>query len=64
MITLELDRKAVATLRMILESRLSGLISEIDHTDSRAFRELLREQATVVEQLLARLQAESPRLSA
>jgi hypothetical protein len=53
--TLSLEPKEIRTLRMVLQSRLSGLISEIDHTDSRAFRELLRDQATILENLIARM---------
>jgi hypothetical protein len=46
---------------MILQSRLSGLVTEIDHTDTRDFREQLKKQASTVEKLLARLPAPGTR---
>jgi hypothetical protein len=60
MIAIELAPTEVGVLRTVLESRLSGLVFEIDHTDLRAFREELRRQADIVERLLHRLPPASP----
>jgi hypothetical protein len=53
--TLELDAAEIAYLRMLVKSRLSGLAFEIDHTDSREFKEMLRRQRDDLERLEAKL---------
>ncbi len=60
MIAIELNPGEVGILRTVLESRLTGLCFEIDHTDVRAFREDLRRQADIVERLLHRLPPATP----
>ena len=60
MLTLELSAHDVALLRNVLRSRLATLTFEIDHTDSRVFREELRKQAESVERLIGRLPASRP----
>ena len=53
--TLDLDASEIALLRMLLKRRLSGLNVELDHTDSREFKELLRHQREELERLERKL---------
>ncbi len=53
--TLELEASEIALLRMLLKRRLSGLNVELDHTDSREFKELLRRQREDLERLERKL---------
>jgi hypothetical protein len=53
--TLELEASEIALLRMLLKRRLSGLNVELDHTDSREFKELLRRQREELERLERKL---------
>jgi hypothetical protein len=57
MATLELDDAEMALLRMLVDWRLSGLTVEISHTDSRDYREMLRQQREALEGLAQRLAA-------
>ena len=52
---LELEASEIALLRMLLKWRLSGLNMELDHTDSRDFKELLRLQREGLERLERKL---------
>jgi Ala-tRNA(Pro) deacylase len=60
MLRLTLSDPEAAALRSILEAKLASLRNEIDHTDSRRFREKLRELASTVERLLDRLAQQAP----
>jgi Ala-tRNA(Pro) deacylase len=55
MLRLTLSESEAAGLRSILEAKLVSLRREIDHTDSRRFREKLRDLVSTVERLLDRL---------
>jgi len=55
MMTLELNDEEMALVRLLVQWRLSGLAVEIDHTDSREFRALLRVQRDALERLSQRL---------
>jgi Ala-tRNA(Pro) deacylase len=60
MLRLALSDSEAAGLRSILEAKLASLRREIDHTDSRRFREKLRDLASTVERLLDRLSHQAP----
>ena len=60
MLRLTLSDSEAAGLRSILEAKLASLRREIDHTDSRRFREKLRDLASTVERLLDRLSHLAP----
>jgi Ala-tRNA(Pro) deacylase len=60
MLHLNLSESDAARLRSILEAKLLGLRREIDHTDSRNFREQLRELVSTVERLLDQLANQVP----
>ena len=55
MLRLTLSESEAAGLRSILEAKLVSLRREIDHTDSRRFREKLRDMVSTVERLLDRV---------
>ena len=55
MATIELSPKDVSLLEIILEGRLSTMRIEINHTDTREFRDELKRQAERVEAILSRL---------
>ena len=59
---LNLSESDAAWLRSILEAKLVGLRREIDHTDSRRFREKLRDVVSTVERLLDQLSRQLPAL--
>jgi len=52
---LELDRDQAETLREILQSARDTLRQETFHTDTRAFRDMLKARDHVLEELLTRL---------
>ena len=52
---LELEAAEIALLRLLLRWRLSGLTMELDHTDSREFKEMLRGQRDELERLERKL---------
>ena len=56
MATIELSAQELSLVANALESRLSRLVSEINHTDTRGFRDDLKQQAMRIEQLIERLQ--------
>jgi Ala-tRNA(Pro) deacylase len=60
MLRLNLSESDAARLRSILEAKLLGLRREIDHTDSRRFREKLRDVVSTVERLLDQLSHQLP----
>jgi Ala-tRNA(Pro) deacylase len=60
MLRLALSESEAAGLRSVLEAKLTSLRREIDHTDSRRFREKLRDLASTVERLLDRLSNQAP----
>jgi hypothetical protein len=58
MASIELSTEDAGLVAKVLEWRLSRLMSEIHHTDTRDFREDLKRQATRIEQILRRLEAD------
>ena len=60
MLRLTLSDPEAAALQSTLEAKLASLRHEIDHTDSRRFREKLRELASTVERVLDRLAQQAP----
>ena len=54
---LDLNEADISLLRMIIRWRLSGLQVELDHTDSREYREMLRGQRADLERLQQKLGA-------
>ena len=64
MASIELSTEEVTLVANALESRLSRLVSEINHADTRDFRDQLKQQATTIEHILARLpKSESRKVS-
>ena len=59
MLHLSISFEDAAILREILEAALVDLRRELWHTDSRDFRDLLRERVQTVERMLDELKAES-----
>jgi hypothetical protein len=57
MITLELDKEEAALLDGYIRKELDELHTEIAHTDSKDFRDYLKEVRQMLERLLARLEA-------
>jgi hypothetical protein len=55
MASIELSPDEAGLVARTLEARLSRLITEINHTDRRAFRDELKQQATQIEHILLRL---------
>ena len=53
---IELDNKECETLREVLASYLSDLISKIAHTDDRDFRDNLKDKRTTIENIAQRLE--------
>lgn len=53
---LELSTVEARELKEALDSGLRELLTEISHTDERAYRDLLRERYTRLEQLNRRLE--------
>ena len=56
MASIELSGHEMSVLADVLESHLSGLTSEIQHTDARAFRDGLKAEATCIKRILERLE--------
>lgn len=54
---IDLDATDLALLNMMLKWRLGGLAMELDHTDSRDYREALRKQREQLERLQEKLGA-------
>jgi hypothetical protein len=61
MASIELSTEEVSLVANALESRLSRLVTEINHADTRDFRDHLKQQATRIEHILARLPREAAR---
>ena len=59
MATIELSGQETNLLQMILQSRLSMLLVELNHTDTREFREELKRQMAQVEGLLEKVPSET-----
>jgi hypothetical protein len=55
MTTMDFSEAEVALLAMLVKWRLSGLQFELDHTDSREYRDMLRTQRTDLERLQQKL---------
>lgn len=55
MVSIELNDAELELLNRTLKWRLSMLLTEIHHTDTRDFREELKRQATHIELMLERL---------
>jgi hypothetical protein len=55
MYTVELNSEQIQVLKDVLECSLSELHTEIHHTDSRCFREQLRERESLMQDLLQML---------
>ena len=51
---LNLEGEEAAVVTELLESEQARLLVEIRHSHHRAFRELLRDRLTIIENLLAR----------
>ena len=60
MLRLTMSDSEAAELRAILEAKLASLRREVDHTDSRRFREKLRDLTSTVERLIDRLSHQAP----
>ena len=54
--TLDLTESEHELLSEVLEEKQSRMIQEIDHTDARKFRELLRNKLEVLESLKQKLE--------
>ena len=61
MIHLDIDDKEEEELREFLQHCLNWLTVEVHHTDTRAFREKLKQKEKVVQNLLAQLGSEANR---
>lgn len=46
-------------LRELVEERQKQIIQELDHTDSRDYRELLRDRLRTLESILAKVQSQA-----
>ena len=57
--SLSLSPEDAATLREVLQASLAELRRELWHTDSREFRELLRQRADTIERMIGELAASS-----
>ena len=64
MVSIELSTEEIGLVARVLESRLSRLVTEINHSDSRSFREDLKEQASSIEHILQRLHVDPARKQA
>jgi hypothetical protein len=53
--TLTIDDPEMALLRSLVHWRLSGLNIEIEHTDSRDFKDMLKNQRDALERLERKL---------
>jgi hypothetical protein len=53
--TLSLDDAELALLRRLVESRLGSLAVEIEHTDTRDFKDMLKIQRDALERLVGKL---------
>lgn len=56
MITVDLTQQEFVVLKQILENKAAALVNEIAHTDDRAYRKYLRETASTVESLQAKVE--------
>jgi hypothetical protein len=61
MASIELSTEEMSLVAKVLESRLSRLVTEINHSDSRNFREDLKQQALSIEDILLRLHKDPAR---
>jgi len=61
MIHLEIDKIEKEDLREFLQHCLNWLTVEVHHTDSRAFREKLKQKEQVVRKLLDQLESDANR---
>ena len=61
MIHLEIDKIEKEDLRDFLQHCLNWLTVEVHHTDSRAFREKLKQKEQVVRKLLDQLESDANR---
>jgi hypothetical protein len=59
MASIELSTEEMSLVAKVLESRLSRLVTEINHSDSRNFREDLKQQATSIEDILHRMHVDT-----
>jgi hypothetical protein len=55
MVSIDLSHDDIQLIDRTLKWRLSMLLTEIHHTDTREFRDELKRQATQIERLLERL---------
>lgn len=55
MIRIELNEMEQETLRQALEKRLSSLVDEIAHTDTRDYRDFLKERKDILSNIHDRL---------
>lgn len=55
MITVDLTQTEFVVLKQILENKLTALVNEIAHTDSREYRQYLKETTATVESLQAKV---------
>ena len=55
MTTIELSPQELNLLQMILQSRLSMMLVELTHTDTREFREELKRQIAQIEALVKKV---------
>jgi len=60
MVRIELAEEEVAVLREYLEAELHDLYHEIHHTDSRKFKDQLKEKQAVLERVLGQLTKNNP----
>ena len=54
--TLEVTDSEQQLLLEVIEERQKRCIQELDHTDSREYRAILRERLTILEKLLSKIQ--------
>ena len=59
-IQLELQPLEAVALKQVLRSYLDDLQTEISHTDTREYRERLKSQQALLEDLLRRIEAAAP----
>ena len=55
--TVDLTQPEFIALKQILENKVTGLLTELAHTDDRTYREYVRETLKAVEQIQAKLDA-------
>ncbi len=57
--TLRLTDEETQELLMLMQREIAKSAVEVRHTDARAYRELIRHRVTVLESVLAKLEAAS-----